>query len=147
MKLILVQFVLFSELIFEIHNEYELVTDFFLMGSNIVLPEILQRTGRLLPGRFTETGNRNQERAHERQWAYGKLQVGTLYKAIDSDKCNAGPWNMLNLLEMGVVRNLLISLSRWEFLNKNTLRFESFEQYEYRIFFYSENNQWCVLLC
>ena len=67
MKLILVQFVLFSELIFEIHNEYELVTDFFLMGSNIILPEILQRTGRLLSGRFTETGNRNQERAYERQ--------------------------------------------------------------------------------
>ena len=104
MKLILVQFVLFSELIFEIHNEYELVTDFFLMGSNIILPEILQRTGRLLSGRFTETGNRNQERAYERQRTHGKLQVGTLYKAINSDRCNAGPWNML----MGVVRNLLI---------------------------------------
>ena len=74
------------------------------MGSNIILPEILQRTGRLLSGRFTETGNRNQERAHERQRADGKLQVGTLYKAINSDRFNAGPWNML----MGVVRNLLI---------------------------------------
>lgn len=89
MKLILVQFVLFSELIFEIHNEYELVTDFFLMGSNIILPEILQRTGRLLSGRFTETGNRNQERAYERQRTHGKLQVGTLYKAINSDRFNA----------------------------------------------------------
>ena len=117
------------------------------MGSNIILPEILQRTGRLLSGRFTETGNRNQERAHERQRTHGKLQVGTLYKAINSDRFNAGPWNMLTLLEMDVVRNLLISLSRWKFLNKNTLRFESFEQYDYRIIFYSENNQWSVLFC